>query len=322
MWNFDDDSYPGTWTQVDSPVKSPLHDVTQTANGPAAVGGTGKVIGRTPDGTWGVLVENGPGGKSRRLHVVDATDDGTRLYFAGAGGALGTYDLETGERTDFSGVEGLNGTIGALTVAGDRGSEKLLLADTSGNVVPAYANEDGQKLNVDYGFRPAGDTAIKAMASGSDGVGYAVDNNTTVYKTGREGFVEVGVADADNTMYAAHVDPEAVLIAGANGFVYEMEADGRWTPHNLGNFAVRAITRRGDEMLAGGSSRLRYRRGNGNWVDVGWEGGSKVTGVVIGSEKQADIAVCANGAIIEGHHDSEKAKERRGDQNDEDGPAN
>ncbi len=144
MWDFDEGVCPGEWQAVESPVDTPLYDVVSTRNGPAAVGGKGKVIGRRPDGNWGVLVENG-----------------ARVY--------------------------------------------------------------------------------KTTAS--------------------EGWKQVGIFDAEKSMYTAEIDDETILIGGG-GFVYEREADDRWTPHNVGSFSVRALAREDGEMLAGGAGHLLYREGN------------------------------------------------------------
>lgn len=317
MWDFDEGVYPGEWREVESPVKTPLYDVVSTQNGPAAVGGKGTVIGRKPGGEWGVLVEDGPSGKGRALRTVDATDDGERIWFAGDGKSVGYYDLETGERNDYTGASAdggnpstdeLSGTVHALTVAGERGREKLLLADSSGNVLPAHMDEqregDGFRIEWEFPSHPSGDTAVKAIASNPDGVGYAVDNNARIYETTPdEGWEQIGIFDADKSMYAAEIDEDVILVGGSGGFVYEREDDGRWTPHNVGSFTVRAMARDGEEMLAGGAGRLVYREANSRWGRVPWNGGTAVRGITFGRGEQADVAVCKNGAIVEGHRE-------------------
>lgn len=304
MWEFDKGIYPGEWREVESPVGTPLYDVVNTQNGPAAVGAKGYVIGRNPDGKWGILIESGPTGRGRSLRAVDATDDGERIWFTGDGGSIGFYDLETGERKNYSNTEKLSGSIRALTVAGTRGREKLLFADSSGNVLPAYMKQSNPKgeLDWEYPSRPGGDTSVKAITSDVSGVGYAVDNNARVYKTTKdEGWEQIGIHEVGKSMYSAYVDGEAVLIGGGGGFVYEREGDDRWTPHDVGGFTVRSVARRNGEMLAGGAGTLVYRNGNSRWGRVPWQGGTSVRGITFGGEGQADIAVCKNGDIVEGH---------------------
>lgn len=306
MWDFDKGVYPGEWREVESPVDTPLYDVVNTQNGPAAVGAKGYVIGRNPDGKWGVLVENGPTGRGHSLRAVDATDDGKRVWFTGDGGSIGFYDLESGERKNYTNTEKLSGTVSAVTVAGERGTEKLLFADSSGNVLPGYMKESNPKAELDWEYpsRPGGDTAVRAITSDTNGVGFAVDNNARVYKTtAEEGWEQIGIHDVGKSMYSAYVDGEAVLIGGGGGFVYEREGDDRWTPHDIGGFTVRALARHEGEMLAGGAGNLLYRNGNSRWGRVPWQGGTSVRGITFGGENQADIAVCKNGDIIEGHRE-------------------
>ena len=315
MWDFDTGVYPGEWQEVESPVDTPLYDVVSTQNGPAAVGGKGKVIGRRPDGNWGVLVENGPSGKGRAMRAIDATDDGKRIWFVGDAKSVGYYDLASGERNDYTSVDtvgenpssdALSGTVTAVTVAGKRGREKLLFADSSGNILPAYMNEkdDPDDLRIDWEFlsAPTNGTSIQAIESDSEGIGFAVDNGARVYKTtASEGWQQVGIFDADKSMYTAEIDDETILIGGGGGFVYEREADDRWTPHNVGSFSVRALAREDGEMLAGGAGHLVYREGNSKWGRIPWHGGTAVRGITFGQGDQADVAVCKNGTIIEGY---------------------
>ena len=316
MWDFDEGIYPGEWHEVSSPVDKPLYDVVSTQTGPAAVGGNGKVIGRRPDGEWGVLVENGPSGKSRALRVIEATDDGKRIWFAGDGKAIGYYDLETGERNDYTNVETLaenpgsgelNGTVAALTVSGKRGREKLLFADTSGTILPAYMNEKKQNksLRIDWRFSdsPSG-AAIQAVSSNEEGIGYAIDGAARIYETSpNKGWEQIGIFDADRTIYTSEIDGDVIMVGGSGGFVYEREADKRWTPHDVGGFTVRAIARRDGEIIDGGAGQLVYREENSKWGRIPWHGGTTVRGITFGQGDQADVAVCKDGTIVEGYRD-------------------
>ena len=89
-------------------------------------------------------------------------------------------------------------------------------------------------------------------------------------------------------MYSAYVDGETVLIGGSGGFVYEREGDDRWTPHDVGQFTVRALARTDGEMLAGGAGNLIYREGNSRWGRIPWSGGTSIRGLTFGG-------------IVEGH---------------------
>ena len=79
MWRFDPEMDPGTWKAVDSPASATLYDVVRTAYGPCAVGKRGRVLGRSSDGDWGVVVENGPSARGETLYCAAATDDGAAV---------------------------------------------------------------------------------------------------------------------------------------------------------------------------------------------------------------------------------------------------
>lgn len=149
-----------------------------------------------------MLVENGPFGKGRAMRAVDATDDGTQIWFVGDAKLVGYYDLASGERNDYTSVDtagdnpstdALSGSVTAVTAAGDRGREKLLFADSSGNILSAYMNEndDPEDLRIDWEFlsSPTNDTSIEAIESDTEGIGFAVDNGAAVDKpTASEGW--------------------------------------------------------------------------------------------------------------------------------------
>ncbi|MFC7166475.1 hypothetical protein [Halospeciosus flavus] len=182
-WSFDSEAETGTWETVKSPVDVTLRAVTSTANGPCAVGNKGYVIGRSETEGWGVVIENGPAAAENSLYTVAATDDGKRVWFAGGNGALGYYDLEKHERRDFSEPKGMDATITSLTVSGKRSTEKLLLADDSGNVLPGEMKSDGVTMDWSHISQPAGDSALNALCSSQQGVGYGVDSNANVWQT-------------------------------------------------------------------------------------------------------------------------------------------
>ncbi|WP_436931053.1 hypothetical protein [Halosimplex halobium] len=304
MWEFASGSAPARWTAVDSPVPDTYHDVTATAKGPCAVATDGAVVARAADGTWGLVVEDGPSARGETLRAVDATGDGKRVWFAGANGALGCYDLPAGRRVDRSEPQGIADGFGALAVDGDRGSEKLLVADGSGHVFPATV--DGRRLDWGPTTRPSGNTAVTALAA-ADGVGYAVDSNAAVYRTtGSEGWERVGVDGAGNSFYAVAATPDRLLVGGGNGRLYGGPPDGSvWTPHTLGDFTVQALaagdspaadSTAGAPALATGSGGSLYARGPAGWRRERWDGSKTIRGVVSGDP---GVAVGSNGLVLE-----------------------
>jgi hypothetical protein len=328
MWRFDADVATGTWTAVASPVSVTLHGVARTADGACAVGETGVVLGRAADGEWGVVVENGPSARGETLYCVAATADGERVWFAGANGALGYYDLPEGNRYDRSEPSGVENAFHGIGVAGPRGSEKILVSDGSGNALPGEVSSDG--VSWDRQRKPAGGTALTAIDADSDGVGYAVDSNANVWQTTAEGWRNIGVADAQNSFYAVVAGTDAVVVGGGNGRVYELrrpsgedgngagdgdgagdgsgdgdegvarseDVDGRsWTPYTLGSETVEALATDGEEAVAGGTSgSIHYRRGDSDWASVEWSGTKTLRGVAVGDPC---VAVGNNGTIVE-----------------------
>lgn len=296
MWEFAGGGDPVPWTAAASPVGVTLHDATVTVKGPCAVGNTGKVVARAPDGTWGVVVPDGPSANGESLYAVDVTDDGERIWFAGANGALGCYEVGPGRRLDRSEPDGVTAAFGALTVAGERGSEKLLVADGSGNV---YAAElAGRTLDWGPVSRPSGDTAVTGLAASPDGVGYAVDSNANVVRTtADDGWRRLGVDDAQNSFYAVAAAEGTLLAGGGNGRVYLSADDGRtWTPYSLGSFTVRTLAVAGGQAVAAGTGGTVLVRTDGGWRRDGWTGSKTVRGLALADPP---VAVGNGGLILE-----------------------
>ncbi|QLH81954.1 hypothetical protein [Halosimplex pelagicum] len=304
MWEFASGAPPARWTAVDSPVPDTYHDVAATSQGPCAVATGGAVVARATGGTWGVVVEDGPSARGETLRAVDATSDGERVWFVGANGALGWYDLPTGRRVDRSEPRGITDGFGALAVEGERGSEKLLVADGSGHVFPAEVS--GRTLDWGPTTVPSGDTAVTALAA-ADGVGFAVDSNAAVYRTtGTDGWERIGVEGAGNSLYAVAASPDCLLVGGGNGRVYGGPPDGSaWTPHTLGDFTVRTLAAGGSAAddstadppsLAAGTGGSLYARGGAGWRRERWDGSKTIRGVASGDPT---VAVGSNGLILE-----------------------
>lgn len=296
MWDIASGDSSGRWESVESPVKVTINDICNSVNGPCAVANRGYVIGRAKDGSWGVIVENGPGAKRRALHSIDVTDDGKRVWFGGAGGALGYYDVPTGEREDFSQPKGYGTAWHALTVSGPRNGEKILLADGSGHTLPGDVGTDGIP---DWGFqsKPNDGNALYDLTADDDGIGYGVDGSGNVWKTTADGWERIGIDRAQNSFYAVEAVGDLVFVGAGNGRYWEW--DGRtWTPFRLGGGTIHAIHKNQDVTLAGGSSgTLRVRRGDGDWHPVEWNGNATVNGVLV---HDPPIAVGQNGTIAEG----------------------
>jgi hypothetical protein len=296
MWEFEsgpDDRL--AWTATSTPLEGTVYDVTGAANGPCAVGEGGTVVGRASDGTWGVVVPDGPAARGETLPAVTATDDGRRVWFAGSGGAVGYYDLSNGTRVDHSGPDGMDVTFHALAVVGARGSEKLLLADGNGVVLPGTVA--GDELDWDRRTTPADGTAITALAADGDGIGYGVDGNANVWMTTPDGWERIGLTDVDHSLYAATAGESTLVVGGGNGRLYERTEADQWVPYSVGDDAVECLDLTGRERLAGGESGLLRVWDGERWHETDWNGTETIHGVLAGSPH---IAVGQNGLVLEG----------------------
>ncbi|GAB7095879.1 hypothetical protein JCM30237_30330 [Halolamina litorea] len=303
MWTFDSDTDPGYWVAVESPTNVTLRDVTSTVNGPVAVGDTGVAVGRGRE-RWGVILENGPGARSQTLHAVDASDDGERLWFAGAGGAFGYYDLRTEERRDHSVPRGNANVFYSLTVFGDRGEEKFLVGDGSGNVLPGRVREDTGEVDWDWSTSPNKGNAVEALTHDEEGYGYAVDVSSNVHTTtANEGWDRTGVDDAQGSFYDCAFGGGRLLVGGGNGRVFEgtgvTDRDGEavWTPSELGGFAVYGIDAgNGGQLACGEGGHVYLRTADGEW-EAGHYDGTETFRAGLVAEQM--VLVGANGLIVE-----------------------
>lgn len=301
MWTFDSDTEPGHWVPVETPTNVTLRDLTTTANGPLAVGDKGVAIGRGAD-RWGVVLEDGPGARSRTLYAVDTTDDGERVWFAGAGGALGYYDLRTEQRRDHSVPRGNANAFYSLTVAGERGSEKLLVGDGSGNVLPARV-ENGNDVIWDWSTSPNNGNAMEAIAHDDAGYGYAVDVASKVHvTTENDGWETVGIERAEGSFYDCAVGGGRLLIGGGNGRVFEATdlqgtEDPAWTPSDLGGFTVYGLdAARGGQLACGEGGNVFLRCDDGEWARGTYDGTETFRAGLIGEQM---VVVGSNGLVVE-----------------------
>jgi hypothetical protein len=296
MWTFESATTPASWTAADSPVSTTLHAVVQTANGPCAVGNDGYVVGRGGDGTWGVVVDAGIDATRRAIYNVAPTDDGTRLWLAGASGTFGYYDLASGERRDLSNPTGTTSALRSIAVAGTRGTEKLLVADGSGNVLSAAVTDDDPLWGPTT--RPADGNALTDLVADAAGIGYAVDTNANVWvTTAEDGWERVGIDGEGSSLYAVTTAGDGLLAGGGNGRTHLSDTDFTWTPFTLGQSTVYALAGDADRMLAGGGSGSVYVREGGDWQPAEWSGSATINGVCLGDPA---VAVGSGGTILEG----------------------
>ncbi|WP_436931960.1 hypothetical protein [Halosimplex halobium] len=324
------DTQDSDWTAAETPVDAGLRDVTQTAVGPYAVGAEGVVLGRTGDGAWEIVVPAGPATDRNRLTAVDVSADGRRVWFAGSSGALGRYDTETGRKHDFTAPGEKTSTWEALAVTGERGRERLFVANGSGEVVAATVDADGCP---DFGavVEPGRGSTVTALAAGGDRV-YAADTSGNVFarpaRPSSDGTTD-GAADLDDADAADRTGPargeshsdgawrevgidgaqvdfhdlaasgDRLLVAGDGGLVYRYDAAcDNWTPVQAGVGALAGVDDRDGRAVAVGTDGGAFDRrpGREGW---GWSPMPTETALAAVALGAFDVAVGEDGVVLE-----------------------
>ncbi|KTG07649.1 hypothetical protein AUR64_02860 [Haloprofundus marisrubri] len=297
---------------AESPVEKTLTGVVQTSVGPFAVGTGGKVLRRRTDGSWTIVVPQGPATKRNKLTDVDVTDDGKRIWFAGSSGALGMYNTETGEKHDYSAPGGKTSTWEAIAVGGggdgsDGGSdgseggsggggEHLLIANGSGEVLSATIDDDGCPSFGEV-VKPGSGSTIPALALGGDAA-YAIDTSGNVFERTDGEWADIGIRNAQVNFHDIYASERTLLVSGGGGLVYRYDRPcTNWTPIAVGKSALFAIDFEGDRAVAvGGGGVIHQRRRDDGWTQLSSPVESKLRSVALGD---VDVAVGNSGTIVE-----------------------
>lgn len=289
-----------TWRTVESPTSNTLFDVVETADGPYAVGEEGTVLARGVDG-WMVVVEAGPAARSNELTCAAITADGTRIWFAGSSGALGTYDIETGRKYDYTAPEEKTSTWESITVVGKRDDERVSVANGSGEVLEVTFDDDGRP---EYGEenKPGSGSTIPGVESDVDG-GYAADTSGNVFANTDGEWRRIGIDGAETNFADVRSTGDRLLVAAEDGIVYRHDrVRGNWTPLNLGEMSVYAldtiVDERGEErtVAVGESGAIYEHRPKRGWQRLDSPVDDSLLGVALGD---VDVVVGDGGLIIE-----------------------
>jgi len=283
------------WTAVESPTGKTLHDVQYTSAGAYAVAGGGIVIARTANG-WRTVVQGGPTGNGNDLYGADVTDDGKRLWFVGASGAIGEYDVESGVLVDHSAPDDVTNNFNDVGVTGEAGEADVYVAGDSGSIY--YSFENGESGNWNY-VTPGSGSNINAIDFFGDGKGHAVDGNQTVFYT-RDGTTwdRLGIENANYNFYGVDSDGfDDVWVSGGGGSIYRWNGS-EWIRTDLGDASLR------DVEVADGDGQGFTVGGGGAVFDkdgAEWSRDRTPTGANLGAVARGptDIAVGASGTILE-----------------------
>ncbi|MFB6302665.1 MAG: WD40/YVTN/BNR-like repeat-containing protein [Haloferacaceae archaeon] len=284
------------WTTAETPTGKTLHDVEYAAAGGYAVGGGGLVLERTDEG-WRKVLDGGPTGNGNDLYGSDVTDDGKRLWFVGASGAIGEYDVETGVLEDHSAPMDVTNNFNDVAVTGPAGDANVYVAGDSGKMY--YSFENGAEGTWEY-VTPGSGSNINAVDFYDDRKGHIVDGNKSVFHT-RDGetWEKTGIADANVNFYGVDSDgADDVLVSGGGGMIFHWDGV-EWTPADTGDAGLRDIEVTGaddDGYTVGGGGKI-YAYDGAEWVQESTPVGENLKAVVRGSPA---IAVGAGGTVLEG----------------------
>lgn len=239
---------PTGWHMAETDTTQTLHDVQDTLTNPFAVGGNGRVLERTSDGLWTTKIEDGPSGNGNDLFAADATDDGRRLWFSGASGALGEYDVKTGTLIDHdplggdgtddnSGPNDQTGNFDGLAVTGNADEAHVYITDQSGHVL--YSHDNGETWN---DTTPGSGSTIPAIDFRDDRKGHLCDTNGSVFATeDGENWSKIGIEDASVNYYGIESDgSDDVTVVGGNGKIREYNGSS-WDEEDLGDKAFNGV---------------------------------------------------------------------------------
>lgn len=283
------------WTAVESPTGNTLHAVNDTSAGAYAVGGGGVVIRRTADG-WTKVLDGGPTGNGNNLYGADVTDDGERLWFVGASGAIGEYDVESGVLNDHSAPNDVTNNFNDVSVTGAAGEASVYVAGDSGKIYYSFENGETGSWN---SVTPGSGSNINAIDFYDDRKGHAVDGNKTVFVTSDgETWDKLGIENADHNFYGVDSNgTNDVWVAGGGGTIYHWNGS-EWIRDDTGDASLRDIEVADDTsagLTVGGGGKV-YDLKNDGWIEEDTPTGQNLKNVL---RDGTDIAVGAGGTIIE-----------------------
>jgi hypothetical protein len=281
------------WTTAETPTDNALHGVARASDGTYAVGGGGVVLRRTDDG-WTRVLAGGPTGNGNNLYGADVTDDGRRLWFVGASGAIGEYHVETGMLVDHSAPMDVTNNFNGVAATGTGGAANVYVAGDSGTVYRSF--ENGATGTWDD-VTPGSGAAVEAVDFFGPRAGAVVDGNQSVFRTDDGAtWDRVGVADANHSFDGVDADgPGTVRVAAGGGTLLRRDGS-RWRRTSTGDADLRDVEVAGDAGLAVGAGGAVYAHDGSGWTREPTPTGANLRAVVRGSP---DVAVGAGGTVVE-----------------------
>ncbi|NKE35959.1 hypothetical protein GWG54_09025 [Natronococcus sp. JC468] len=281
------------WTAVETPVDSTLHDAADTATDVHAVGDGGVLVERRAD-RWEIVHRGGPTGNGNDLFGAAVTDDGKRLWIVGASGAIGEYDVTTGNLVDRSAPNDYTANFNDVAVTGPAGDADVYVADDSGSI--HYSFENGAEGTWEYAV-PGSGSGLPAIESHGARSGHAVDTNGRVYATDDGVTWEpIGIEDANATFYGLDSDAaDDVTVSGGNATIFEYDGS-QWVPESLGDADLLDVdTDHGEGYAVGGGGTI-FEYDGGDWRRNQTPTGENLQAIARGD---VDVVVGAGGTVLE-----------------------
>jgi photosystem II stability/assembly factor-like uncharacterized protein len=286
---------PDAWTRVKVNTDNTIHDVAYTDEGAYAVAGGGILLKRQSD-AWTKVLTDGPSSNGNDLLGLAVTDDGEHLWFVGASGAVGEWDVTTGSLVqDHSGPNDSGSNFQDVTVTGSSGGATVHIVGASGQVF--VSTDDGATWNAST---PGNGSELRAVDTYGAQSGHLVDANQSVFETTDNWSTrsKTGIADADVGFYGVDGDAsDDVWVAGGGGTVFRWDGS-MWSTTDVGEPDLADIEVAGDDQsgYAVGSSGAVFAYDGSAWSRQETPVSQNLTAIVQGDPA---IAVGASGTVLE-----------------------
>ena len=284
------------WSTAETPVETTLYDVDYTVNDSYAVGGGGVVIRRMGD-RWTKVLDGGPTGNGNTLRGSDTTDDRERLWFVGNSGAIGEYDVTTGNLNDYSAPNDVTNNFNDVAVTGPAGEANVYVAGDSGKMY--YSFDNGETFD---DVTPGSGSNINAVDFYNERSGHIVDGNKTVFYTNDgASWDKLGIADANSNFFGVDSDSANDVTVSAGGGVVWNWNGSQWRREDTGDATLRDIEVEGTPGLTVGGGGKVFRRDTTGWQQEDTPTGENLKAVLRGADfgYPYDIATGAGGTVIE-----------------------
>ena len=305
MWQLGEDGDRPEWQEVETPFSITLFDVAQTSQGLYAVGSGGTLVADRGDG-WEIIFDDGPSTRDNQMRAMDVTNDGERIWMLGSSGAMACYDVQQRKKFDYSYPNEMTSTWEGIAIAGERGNEKGLAANGSGEILPFVI--DG--FDVDWGQldKPANKgSKMAALAATPDGIGFGVDTSGNAFKTtADDGWIDIGIVNAQVKFYDIYAGKnQRVYVAAGDGRIYRYDDSyHNWTPIGVAEKTsltamdiYNAQDRERQMVCIGANGSIFQRTGKERWEQIPSPVNASLNAIRLGEE--FDVAVGKGGTVIE-----------------------